>query len=117
LTSVHPFGGDEQLLLVLEPKRVPERDAGQRSAATRVVDDLSDDALEVPVSLAEVEAAEPGRALAVVGVGLEYGSGSLTLSSDYSTHFWVRIWERRSGGEGERREGGVREREVCIFTF
>ncbi|KAI8558355.1 hypothetical protein RHMOL_Rhmol04G0085200 [Rhododendron molle] len=88
LARVHPFGRDEELLLVLEPERVAERDPGERGSPARVVDDLGDDALEVAVALAVVEAAEPGRALAVMGVGLEYGSGSLALSSDYATHFW-----------------------------
>lgn len=45
---------------------------------------------------------EPGWALAVEGVGLEYGSGSFALSSDYSTHLELRVgvgfW---NGGEEE----------------
>ena len=71
-----------------------EGDSGKRGTATRVVDDLGDDALEVAIALAEVEAAEPGGALAVVGVGLEDGPSTLTLSSDYTTHG---NWERLDG--------------------
>jgi len=89
LTGIHALGGDEELLLVLEPERVSEGDAGQRGAPTRVVDDLGDDSLEIAVALAEVEAPEPRRTFAVVGVGLEDGAGTLTLSSDHTTHFTV----------------------------
>lgn len=72
LTRVHSLGRNHELLLVLEPERVAEGDSGQRCAPTRIVDDLGYDSLEVAVALAKVEAAEPGRALAVVGVRLEY---------------------------------------------
>lgn len=50
------------------------------------MDDLGNDTFEVSVSFAEVEASEFGGALAVVGVGLEDGACSLTLSSDDTTH-------------------------------
>ena len=86
LAGVHALGGDEELVLLLVSEGVAEADSGKRGTATRVVDDLSDDALEVAVALAEVEAAEPGGALTVVGVGLEDGPSTLTLSSDYTTH-------------------------------
>jgi len=86
LAGVHALGGDEELVLLLVSEGVAEADSGKRGTATRVVDDLGDDALEVAVALAEVEAAEPGGALAVVGVGLEDGPSTLTLSSDYTTH-------------------------------
>jgi len=86
LASVHAFGGDKELLLVLESEGVAERDSSQRRTATWVVDDLGDHALQVAVALAEVEAAEPSWTLAVVGVGLEYGPSTLTLSSDHTTH-------------------------------
>lgn len=95
LAGVHPLGGHEQLLLVLVPERVAEGDSGEWGATTRVVDDLGHDSLQVPVSLTEVQAAEPGRTLAVVGVGLEYGSGTFSLSSDDSPHGLV----DGSGGE------------------
>jgi len=71
LAGVHTFGGDKELGLLLVPEGVAEGDLGERSAAARVVDDLGDDALEVAVSLSEIEAPEPRRALAVVGVGFE----------------------------------------------
>jgi len=86
LAGVHALGGDEELLLVLVPERVAEGDACERGAAAGVVDDVGDHALEVPVALAEVQAAEASRALAVVGVGLEHGPRSLTLCSDHASH-------------------------------
>nr|GMC70146.1 60S ribosomal protein L2 [Ipomoea batatas] len=86
LAGVHALGGDEKLLLVLEAEGVTEGDASERGAATGVVDDLRHHTLEVAIALAEVEGAEAGGALAVVGVGLENRSGTLTLSSDHSSH-------------------------------
>ena len=104
LARVHALGGDEELLLVLVPEGVAEGDLGERRAAARVVDDVGDDALEVPVALAEVEGAEPGGALAVVGVGLEDGPRTLTLRADHTTHL-LRRWRRRRGEAG----GGTRK--------
>jgi len=86
LARVHALSSDEELLLVLVAERVAEGDLGQRRAAARVVDDVGDHALEVPVALAEVEGPEPGRALAVVGVRLEHGPRTLTLSADHAAH-------------------------------
>jgi hypothetical protein len=97
LAGVHALGGDEELLLVLVPEGMAEGDLGERRAATGVVDDVGDDALEVPVALAEVEGAEPGRALAVVGVGLEHGPRTLTLRTDNTTHL---------GGDGAAAAAG-----------
>ncbi|GER39561.1 60S ribosomal protein L2 [Striga asiatica] len=86
LAGIHALGGHEKLLLMLEPEWVAENNAGERRSAARVVDDLGDHALQVAVALAEVEGPETSRALAVVGVGLEHGSSSLTLCTDNTTH-------------------------------
>lgn len=86
LARVHALGCDKELLLVLVPEWVAESDLGERRATAGVVDDVGDDALEVPVALAEVEGAEAGGALAVVGVGLEHGPRTLTLRADHATH-------------------------------
>lgn len=86
LARVHTLGGDEELLLVLESEGVAEGDSGERRTTPWVMDDLGDYALEVPVPLAVVEAPEPCRTLAVVGVGLEDGTSSLTLCPDDSSH-------------------------------
>jgi hypothetical protein len=100
LAGVHALGGDEELLLVLVPEGVAEGDLGERRAATRVVDDVGDDALEIPVALAEVEGAEPGGALAVVGVGLEHGTRPLTRCADHAAHHAAAT---AAGGEMRRR--------------
>ncbi|MDG2870830.1 hypothetical protein P7M48_24410, partial [Vibrio parahaemolyticus] len=71
LTGVEALGGNEELVLLLVSERVAEGDLGERRAAARVMDDVGDHALEVAVALAEVEAAEPRRTLAVVSVRLE----------------------------------------------
>lgn len=86
LTSVHTLGGHEQLVLLLVSEGVAESDPGERCTATRVVNDLSDHALQVPIALTKVEAAEPCWSLAMVGMGLEHRPSTLTLSSDYTTH-------------------------------
>lgn len=86
LAGVHALGGDEQLILLLVAEGVAEGDPCERGTTTGIVDDLGDDALEIAVAFAEVETAEPGRTLAVVGMGLEDGPGTLTLSSDHATH-------------------------------
>jgi len=71
LSGVHPLGGDEELLLVLESERVAEGDPGKRGSTARIVNDFSDYSLEVAIALAEVEAAEPRRTFTVVSVRLE----------------------------------------------
>ena len=65
---------------------MPEGDTGKGRAASGVVDDVRDDALEVAVALAEVQAAESRGAFAVVRMGLEHGPRSLSLRSDHATH-------------------------------
>ena len=86
LAGVNSLRRNEQLILLLVPEGVAEADSGQRGSTTRVVDDLGDDSFQVAVALAEVEGAEAGRALAVVGVGLEDRTRTLTLSSDNTPH-------------------------------
>lgn len=86
LARVHTLGSDEKLVLLLVAEGVAESDASERRSATRVVHDLGDHSLEVAVALPEVEAAEAGRSLAVVGVGLEDRPRTLTLSTNDTTH-------------------------------
>ena len=62
------------------------------------MDDLGDDALQVAVALAEVEAPEASWALAVVGVGLEDRARTLTLSANDTTHC-VREGDDEAGDE------------------
>ncbi|XP_034701010.1 uncharacterized protein LOC117926028 [Vitis riparia] len=86
LAGVHALGSDKQLFLMLVPEGVAEGNSSEWGAVTGIVDDLGDHTLEVVVPLAEVQAPEPRRTLAVVGVGLEYGSGTFTLGADDPTH-------------------------------
>lgn len=86
LARVHAFGRNQELLLELVAERVPEGDTGEWGASSRVVDDFRYNALEVAVTLAEVERAEAGGALTMVGVGLEDRSRTLSLGSDHTTH-------------------------------
>jgi hypothetical protein len=87
LAGVHALGGDEELLLLPVAEGVAEGDAGERGAAAGVVHDVGDEALEVAAALAEVERAEAGGALAVVGVGLEHGPRrALALRADDTAH-------------------------------
>jgi hypothetical protein len=106
LASVHALSSHEQLLLVLVPEWMAEGDLGQRRAAARVVDDVGDHALQVPVALAEVEGPEPGRALAVMGMGLEHGPRTLALSANHAAHL---AGGEVSGGGGA---GGGRMEEL-----
>ena len=68
LAGVDAFGGDEKFGLLLVAEGVAECDLGERGTATWVVDDVGDHAFQVTVSFPEVQAAEPRRTLAVVGV-------------------------------------------------
>jgi hypothetical protein len=70
----------------LLPEGVAEGDFGERRATARIMDDISNDSLQVAISLAKVETAKACRPFAVVSVGLEDGSRSLTLSSDHTPH-------------------------------
>ncbi|THU67046.1 hypothetical protein C4D60_Mb05t20530 [Musa balbisiana] len=102
LAGVHPFGGDEELLLELVPEWMAEGDAGKRGATARVVHDLGDHALKVAIALPEVEAPETRGPLAVVRVGAENRPRSLPLCSDHASHL---------GGEAMAEGGRYGERE------
>lgn len=86
LAGVHSLGGNEELVLLLVTEGVAECDLGERCTATGVVDHVGDDTFEVTVPFTEVEAAEPCRSLAVVGVRFEHGACTFTLSADHTTH-------------------------------
>jgi hypothetical protein len=72
LAGVHTLGRYEQLVLLLVPERVSEGDLGKWSSTTRIVNNIGHDSFEISISLAEIEASEPCRSFAVVGVGFEY---------------------------------------------
>jgi len=86
LSSVHTFGGNEQLLPGLVAVGVTEVDDGQGGATTGVVDDVLYDTLDVAITLGVVDRTELGSALAVLNVGLEDRPSSLPLGTDHTTH-------------------------------
>ena len=101
LAGVHALAGDHQLLTDLVSVRIPEVDDGERRAATRVVDDVADDALDVAVAFAVVDGAEPRGALPVLRMRLEDGSGAFTLSSNNAAH--VERYSRKRGKGSRKR--------------
>jgi len=86
LAGVHALGGHHGLGAELVAVWVAEADLGERRTSARVVDDVLDDALDVTMTLGVIYSAQTSRSLAVVSVGLEHRPGSLTLSSDDTTH-------------------------------
>ena len=90
-TGVEALGGNESLLAKLVAVGIPENDTGKRSTSkitrnrymyassyhagqhipARVVDDLLHNTLNVAIAFREVEGAELGRGLVVVGVRFE----------------------------------------------
>lgn len=85
-TGVHTFGGDHKLLAEFISIRVAENYLGERCTSSGVVDDLLHDTSDIAVLLGVVQRSESGGPLAVGGVGSEYGSTSLSLCSDYTSH-------------------------------
>ena len=98
LTSVQALSSDEELILLLVPEGVAESDLGERRTTARIVDDIGDHTLKVTISLAEVEAAKPGRTLAAVGVGLEDGTSTLTLGTNHSSHGGLPVMQSEERG-------------------
>ena len=73
LTGVEALGSDHELLLQTVLVTVAEVNDGQRGTTARVVDDILDDALDVAMSLGEVDRSEFGSTLSMEGMGLESG--------------------------------------------
>lgn len=67
LAGVHALVGNHRLGVQLEPVGVAERDTGQGSAPTGVVDDLANNAADVAVAFGIVELAELGGVLPKAG--------------------------------------------------
>lgn len=86
LAGVHTLSRNKELLLVLVTEGVAEGNAGEGGTTARVMYDVGDHALEISIALAEVEAAEPSWAFAMVSMGSENRSRTLSLSSDHSPH-------------------------------
>jgi len=88
LSGVHALSSNEEFLLELVLVGMTERNTSQRSTSSRVVDDLSDNTLDVTLLLGVIEGSVLGSALAGSGDGLENATVTLTLTSDYSAHGW-----------------------------
>merc|ERR1712196_395752 len=73
---------------------VPKGNAGEGSTPSRVVDDLPNHTLDVPLLLAEVEATELGSTLPRPRNGLEDAAVTLTLSADDASHLDVVVLAR-----------------------
>ena len=100
LTGVHTLSSEEQLLIDLivitrglehrdsnREVRVAEGDTSERSTTTRIVDNLSDNSLDVSLALGEVQSTELRNSLAQVSVSHEDSSlGSLTLTYTKGEH-------------------------------
>jgi hypothetical protein len=74
---------------LLLPVGVTELDLGEGGTTTGVVDNLLDDSTDVTGTLGEVKGAQLGGALAQTSVRLEDSSGTLTLSTNDTTHFSI----------------------------
>jgi len=71
LTGVHSFNGDEMVVLESVLIRISEDDLSEGSSTSGIMDDLSDDALNVTISFSEIENSESSGSDSVMLVGLE----------------------------------------------
>jgi len=85
LTSVHTFDSEEMVVLKSVLIRVSEDDLSKGSTTAGIVDDLSDNTLNVTISFSEIENSESSGSDSVMLVGLE--DGVLLTSSTTSDDF------------------------------
>jgi len=71
LTGVHSFNGEEMGVLKSVLIRVSEDDLSEGSTTTGIVEDLSDDTLNVTISFSEIENSESSGSDSVMLVSLE----------------------------------------------
>lgn len=86
LSGVSALRSDDKLLLELETIGVTEDDLSERRSTSRVVDNVFHDTHNVAVTLSIVESTVLGGTLAMLDMGSEDRSTSLTLSTDNTTH-------------------------------
>jgi len=79
LSRVHALCGDHELGVALVAVCIQELDLGDGGTTPRIVEDLLDDAPDVPAPLSVVDRTELDGALARPGVRLEDGGLSLSL--------------------------------------
>lgn len=86
LTTVHALSSNEVSLDQLVLVGISEVDSGNGSTSAGIVDDFSNDTLDIAVSLSEVVSSELGGTLSVSSHSLEDARTTLTLSTNYSSH-------------------------------
>jgi len=103
LAGVHALCGNEQLLADLVPVGIAEMDNSKGSTAARIVDDVPHDSLDVAITFGVVDGSESGSTLPALGVRRENRSGTLTLGTNYTTHFPTNVsFKRKKEKEVER---------------
>jgi len=85
LTGVHSFNGEEMAVLKSVLIGVSEDNLSKGSTTTGIVEDFSDDTLDVTISFSEIEDSESSGGDSVMLVGLE--NGVLLTSSTTSNNF------------------------------
>lgn len=93
LSSVHSFGGNEKLLVDTVLVWVSEVDTSKRGTTSRIVDDLLNQTSKVAIALRIIEGSEASRTFSVVDERLEDTTSTLSLTSDYTSH-WRLVIER-----------------------
>jgi hypothetical protein len=83
---VHTFDGDEVLNSLLVSVCVSEDDLCEWGSSTGVMNDISDNTLDVSFSLNVIESSESCWSNSVSSSGLENKRTTVSLSSDASTH-------------------------------
>mmetsp|Transcript_38450 Transcript_38450/g.62498 ORF Transcript_38450/g.62498 Transcript_38450/m.62498 type:complete len:297 (+) Transcript_38450:59-949(+) len=86
LTCVDPLGSNEVHFVELVFVRVAEDHASDGSSSTRVMNDFTDNTLNVSMTLCEVKSTVLYSSFTVLRVGLEDGPTTLTLTANLLTH-------------------------------
>jgi len=86
LAGVHAFDGDEKLSVLLVFVLVFEDHLSERSASAGVVQDVSNDSLDVSFALDVVQSPQTGWGHSLAGVSPENQTSSASLCSDNSSH-------------------------------
>jgi len=87
LASVHALRGNNQRLLHLELVGRSELNTGQGGTTSLVMQNLTNNALDITVTLCEVQLLELCNAFSAAGVGLEHRPLSLSLAANNLAHF------------------------------
>jgi hypothetical protein len=86
LAGVHALDCDEKLSVLLVFVLVFEDNLSEGSATARVMENVSDDTLDVSFALGEIQSSEAGWCHSLAGVSPENQTSSTPLCSDNSSH-------------------------------